>query len=773
MRKILLVMIAIFAMGGMCKAEEMEYWLTADSYQDYDFGWGFNINHAEKRSYPVTIDFNGDKVTIKGLVKMQGAYKNFQTYAVEGKYDATKKTITIDSPRYNSSKPGIENYTKIASGIAYGGNYSVLLGTGEYDGTKDNNDNYIKESKDQLVFNVSDDLQTLTAKNSFGGLAYSDFTKKPTGENVEYLTNVTIQKINAADNIKAYPNDITFKGSNIKVGSQLKSELLLSNLLSEDITYTITTEGDGLTLKRYDSYDQKDIDDDLKLKANGNNIYELYFIPKNEGTNQAKVIFTDAKGTQFVVNVKAEDVKGSKNLSAIVKNGDFTFSDGDDETFPFEISNDIIGKPVAVSTNTGDNTWSVLNVAFTIPQGKQGVFSWKGICSAMDPDVIYIYQNGKEIYNDLYISNGSVVDDDISNAILLKEGEYTFSFKYNKQIDWNHQEETVEGSINYETPLRAYLYDFNLETFDTQFFGATLVGENKINLGASYVDQQPVTLTKTVKVLNSGMWAANIMDVQNSEHFSVTKPEEGAIPGDYLLVPITFKGENPFDYDEDVSFTMPGGNVITINCKASLEQIPVDYSPIVEEGDFSFNTSMDFPFQIIGNSAKSSIDGIGHCEKKRNSWLEATFEVPEGKKGILSWDGHNSSNTWYEFAGIKQFTDGTRVFIDGKEVKDFNGTDTDASSIQFDEDDLTFAAGIHSIKFLYQRQESKGAGSDRFKISNLALTLEEATGINHINADAANGITEIFNANGVRLNQLQKGLNIVKKNGKVTKMIVK
>lgn len=95
-------------------------------------------------------------------------------------------------------------------------------------------------------------------------------------------------------------------------------------------------------------------------------------------------------------------MKPSKDLSAIVKNGDFTFSDGEDGTSPFEISNDIIGKPVAVSTNTGHNSASVLNVAFTIPQGKKGVFSWKGICSTMDPDVIYISQNGKEIYNNLY-----------------------------------------------------------------------------------------------------------------------------------------------------------------------------------------------------------------------------------------------------------------------------------------------------------------------------------------------------------------------------------
>ncbi len=772
MRKILLVMIAIFAMGGMCKAEEQSYWLTAESYQDYDLGWGFNINHVEKRSYPVTINFDGDKIVIKGLVKMQSAYTNFQTYAVEGKYDAAKKTITINSPRYNSASPEIENYTKIASGYAYGGDLSILLSTGEFDGTKDSNDNYIKESKDQLVFSVSDDLQTLTAENSFGGLIYSNFTKKPTGGYVEYLTNVTIQKVNAKDNIKAYPNDITFKGNN-KVGSQLKSELLLSNLLSEDITYTISTEGDGLSLKRYDSDTQKDIDDDLKLEANGTNIYELYFTPKNEGTCQGKVIFTDAKGIQVVVNVKAEDVKASKNLSAIVKNGDFTFSDGDDTTYPFEISTDITGKPVAVSTNIGDNSWSVLNVAFNIPQGKQGIFSWKGICSAMDPNVIYIYQNDKEIYNDLYFSNGTVVDDDISNAILLKEGEYTFSFKYSKQIDWNHQAEKTEGATNYETPLRAYLYDFYLDTFDQQVFGATLVGENSIDLGATYVDKQPVTLTKTVKVLNSGMWAANIMNVQNSEHFSITIPEEEAIPGDYLLVPITFKGENPFDYDENVSFTMAGGNIITLNCKASIEEIPVDYSSIVTEGDFSFNTSMDFPFQISGNSAKSSLDGVGHSEKKLESWLEATFEVPEGKQGTLSWEGHNSSNTWFEFSGNKTFTDGTRIFIDGKEIKDFNGADTDASSIQLDENDLIFATGTHTIKFLYQRKESKAAGSDRFKVSNLALTLGEAAGINHTDADTANGKTEFFNANGIRLNQLQKGINIVKKNGKVTKLIVK
>ena len=772
MRKILLVMIAIFAMGGMCKAEEMEYWLTADSYQDYDFGWGFNINHIEKRSYPVTINIEGDKVTIKGLVDMLGVYKSMTTYEVEGKYDASKKTITISCPRYNSTKTEVENYTKLANGKAYGGNYSILLAAGEYDGTKDSNDKYVRVSKDQLVFTVSDDLQTLTAQNSFGGIIYGDFTKKPTGENVEYLTNAVIKKLNANDCIKVCPESTTFTGNAIKVGTQQKGELLISNVSSTATNYTISIKGDGLTLNRFNPDTQKTIDDDLHLDAKGTNVYELYFVPKNEGTCSAKIIITDEKGNKTEAKITAENVKPSKDLSAIVKNGDFTFSDGDDGTSPFEISNDIIGKPVAVSTNTGHNSASVLNVAFTIPQGKKGVFSWKGISSTMDPDVIYISQNGKEIYKNLYFSSGAVNDDDISNAILLEAGDYTFTFKYDMQIDWNHQ--TEDGAVNYETPLRAYLYDFNLDMFDMQVFGATLIGENEINLGATYVDKQPVTLTKTVKVLNSGMWEANIMSVKNSEHFSVTIPKEGVISGDYLLVPITFKGENPFDYEETVSFTMPGGNVISLNCKASITDIPVDYSPIVTEGNFSFNTSMDFPFQVSGNSAKSSLDGVEHSEKILESWLEATFEVPEGKKGTLSWDGHNSSNTWFEFSGIKTFTDGTRIFIDGKEVKDFNGTDADASSTLFDEDDVTFAAGIHTIKFLYQRKESKAAGTDRFKISNLALTLaDDATSINNVNANAANGMTEIYNVNGVRLNQLQKGLNIIKKDGKVTKMIVK
>ena len=178
---------------------------------------------------------------------------------------------------------------------------------------------------------------------------------------------------------------------------------------------------------------------------------------------------------------------------------------------------------------------------------------------------------------------------------------------------------------------------------------------------------------------------------------------------------------------------------------------------------------------MTGSAAKSSVEEYEGTEYNRISWLDASFEVPEGKKGIVSWEGHNSSDTWYIAPDKSQvFTDGTSIYIDGKLIKQFNGTDTDASSTQFDENDLTFAPGLHTIRFNYESSQYPGVGSNRFKLSDLALTLEDdATGVASVNAAIKDGTAEIFSTNGMRLSKLQKGINIVKKNGKVSKMFVK
>ena len=165
-----------------------------------------------------------------------------------------------------------------------------------------------------------------------------------------------------------------------------------------------------------------------------------------------------------------------------------------------------------------------------------------------------------------------------------------------------------------------------------------------------------------------------------------------------------------------------------LTCKASNTAIPVDYHPIVTNGDFSFNTSAEWPFTVEGNktfnsTAKKSSDG----SENLNSFLEASFEVPENKIGVLSWTGHNSSKDFFEFMGSRTLTTGTRITLDGSISIEFAGPDVD----------------------------------DRVDISSLSVTYTDAVkGVEKANGEVVR--TEYYTLNGQRVAEPQQGLYLVK-----------
>lgn len=782
MRKILLVMIAIFAMGGMCKAEEKNYWVTGNSYYDWYFGGNgeFNTNALEQRCYPVTIDFEGDKAYITGLVKLSPRYDtwpNWTIHKIEGAYDAAKGTITINTPVIDNNKANVNNYTILADGDAFGSHSYIILGAGNYDNEPNADGTYTCFYEDKLVFNVDENKQTLTSKTGFGGIIYSYDAKNNVGrasrDGFEYFKSATITKTAEGAKLAVGAATINFSQQETMVGMQTTSGITLCNIGDQKTSYTVATSDDQLKVCLWATRDQAEAQDNLEIDGKEAKAYKLQFTPKQKGEYTGTVTFTATNGEKTTVTIKA-DVAAGIDFSSVIKEGseNIIFSNGDGSKF--EINNDITGFPVVASTNEGDNSQSELYATVTVPEGQKGIFSWKGVTTCMQPNGLIITDGDKEIFNDWQKISGEPLDDDVTNIIRLDAGTHRILFQNKTQMDWSKADEASLREAYIDKPLRTYLYDFNFKLQPEMTFMAGEVKNDQANFGNLYVDKFAVNATTTIEILNTGMLPINVSNVEGTDNFSAIIPEESAIGGDYLKVPITFTGENPYEYEGDVKLTIAGGNVITIHCKANLEELPVDYSPIVTTGTFSFDTSHKFPFAVNGNTAKSTVDGVTTYGVNKQSWLSASFDVPEGKKATLSWEGINSSNGLYTGPdGTQAFVDGTIIYIDGKEVKKFYG-DMKAGSNQLDESDVTFASGRHTIKFYYERKSSTAAGKDCFKISDLALALEDdATGISHVNNDATNGVAEIFNANGIHLNQLQKGLNIVKKNGKVTKMIVK
>lgn len=75
----------------------------------------------------------------------------------------------------------------------------------------------------------------------------------------------------------------------------------------------------------------------------------------------------------------------------------------------------------------------------------------------------------------------------------------------------------------------------------------------------------------------------------------------------------------------------------SVTLKALVRDMP-DYQSIVAEGDFTFTTDASHPFIVKDGAAYNSTAKVTDTAYNTASFT-ASFTVPEGKIGILSWDG--------------------------------------------------------------------------------------------------------------------------------------
>ena len=275
-----------------------------------------------------------------------------------------------------------------------------------------------------------------------------------------------------------------------------------------------------------------------------------------------------------------------------------------------------------------------------------------------------------------------------------------------------------------DKPFRVYVYDFNLELQDQADNNAMLLTPTA-DFGQLYIDKLSAQGKAHVSIINSGKEPLKVTGISTDGPFS---------------------------------------------------GIQFEHSPIVREGEFSFNTDATYPFIQKDNYAYSSTSYLDTSKGKLVSWLEADFVVPEGMKGKVSWTGVNSSEDWFNFMGSKSFNDGTRIKIDDTIVREFCGNDP-ASSSAFMPDELVFDEGRHKIRFEYEKMLTAPKGDDLFRVSDLRLKTG-TTGITAMTSDSPVLHSDIFTTSGEQLSSLQKGVNIIRSthsDGKVTvrKVIVK
>ncbi len=400
-------------------------------------------------------------------------------------------------------------------------------------------------------------------------------------------------------------------------------------------------------------------------------------------------------------------LNASAQYEDIVVAGDFAFEGSSN----FAISTDILeGQPVAVSTNSGNDTKSILVATFTVPEGKSGVLSWKGSQEAISPNGLAVFLNGAtpDGYPKMNYSTMDPVD--LSSTYYLSEGNYTLEFYF--FITRDHY---ASGSAS--TRERCYIYDLSLVMAGD---GAQIDTE-AIDFGHDYFDNLPVVRHANVTLTNLSEEPLRVTEVVTDGIFTGTTPEGEAGYLETLSVRLS-SAIDKVGSEQGVVIIRTNLGDFEVACTASAEALPYDYSPIVTEGDFSFNTSIDYPFVVEGNTAYNSTSDQSY-DHTVSSFLEASFAVPEGQIGQLSWTGLVATYWGWQMMDSYQWEDALLLSIDGGEARIFDGVQS-AGSDQYSAADLTFTEGLHTVRFDYVKtQEYPSYEGDRFTISDLALSL--------------------------------------------------
>lgn len=104
-------------------AAATSYWVDAKSY--YDANRSYSREDGCLDSYRADLTFNGDKVTITNLVNL-GEFQVTSTSPIEGTYDSAAKTITINTPGYDSER-AVADYAHYGDCTYFGNDCSIVL----------------------------------------------------------------------------------------------------------------------------------------------------------------------------------------------------------------------------------------------------------------------------------------------------------------------------------------------------------------------------------------------------------------------------------------------------------------------------------------------------------------------------------------------------------------------------------------------------------------------------------------------------------------------
>lgn len=667
--------------------DTISYFTAAQSYYA---GYSFNADGGDVKTYHVGVAVNGNQVTFKNFFNLYNpnSYAPNVEYDMTGTYDATAKTITIPASTSFANATVVGDLMNYYKGTLIAGQISE-----EGKITPDEN----------LVLYVDGDFDRIYSKGQVIGVAMWS----PDGS-----TNYGVSSSSAL--LKEISINLPKEGSDLLLFQ--KSLNFGSTYSSTPITRTATIVNVGNEACDYAMDISSDPEDAFTTNALSGTI---------EGQGRKDITFTFTTSTigdaEGLASIESESNDNPFNIqltgtilpppdfSPIVLRGNFDF--GADLNYPFSLS-EIEGKQVACSYSLQRaRTSSTLDATFTIPEGKLGKVSWKGVYegSAYYAGGIMVddFSSAYKIYNTTY--------EDASETIEFAPGKHTIRFQYDCYS--NVQDATVAESSRY------YIWDLALDLTDLQD-NAAILKDSLADIGFSVISNDgKATGTDNIVITNKGKNDLKLISVasDNQEFGASTKIEPVATMKD-LVIPVTLSTTTPGDKTANLTIKTSAGTF-----KATAKAIVFaqqDFSKVVSEGFEYMTVENDphLPYIIDGDSAYNA-NASYNDETAGTSKITFNFSIPEGKLGIVSWDGYTFDQGSYngDFGILEINT--PRIFYTLSKFA--TGDASSKSYAEVRENDptfLNFVPGDHAISFEYSRNgDGMKTGKSMFSFKNFKL----------------------------------------------------
>lgn len=398
---------------------------------------------------------------------------------------------------------------------------------------------------------------------------------------------------------------------------QLTRDLYIVNVGTESLNYTATLEGEDAEAGVFGLSPTTGTMRSMIMRK-----LKLTYHPTEEGEHEARLVVT-SDGGDATATVKAE-CQDYPDYDLIVEEGDIAFRTGVD--FPFVIAlseGDFVAQSTA-RTEVGES-WLEANVE--VPEGMIGIVRWAGRTYSdfyMGSKATVTMDDGKRLFES-YMGQ-----ERIDGQCRFLPGHHTVTFHYAAQY--------LQFMTEYD---RMEIESIGLELLPIVEDNAWLPYGQEVGFGNFVEGQKPQTLS--VRLQNLGENPLKVAGIEQTEHFAARWIEDENVGTlDTMYVDVTFDLPSAGRYEDILTLHTTAGD-FDLHCSALVRVVP-DYSQIMAEDtdrsvEVRWTYSTQYPFVIDEETREAVNSNARELDTVANtSWMEASFDIPEGKIGIVSWD---------------------------------------------------------------------------------------------------------------------------------------